>query len=453
MDILLYLSTTVFFGLYVFKIFKQNNINAFSIFLFLIFFVYLVIPTLVFILGSDYQDKYPIIGNIFSSNVSERLKSLIYIFMFTLSAIIFYRITPISSNQNFNYTKYIKSKIYNKAKIIGFLMLSIGLLGFFYMTYNLGGVSSLLKFSGSFRGEGSYEFVAGSMLSYAVILSRALLGAVYPLILIYELKKKKSVILLILFSLIVGTVYLIFNAGKLQVIIYFIPLFLYLANKIGNMRNKIIFYMGIALIIFWLIPKMDSLFYYMTHGIFLSSFKDDWDFMDNIMGLIGSFTYPFSNLIIADNMNELYGMRFGLDFIVPFINIFPNKVLATFGISEITTLYKYTSVYYQSFVPGFLETAGVPNDIISLAFRQFSYPSLILVGGILGVLMKHLDNAILTLKKLGREFENLLYTNTMVIIPMLFLEPYSALTAYYHIFISLVLTFYIHRLLKINKKK
>ncbi|HWQ43464.1 MAG TPA: hypothetical protein VN456_15705, partial [Desulfosporosinus sp.] len=162
--------------------------------------------------------------------------------------------------------------------------------------------------------------------------------------------------------------------------------------------------------------------------------------IDNLMSLINSFTYPFSNLLSAQEMNSLYGLRFGLDYLVPFVNIIPRRFSDVVGLADIDTLYYITSNYYHSYVAGFTGKGGVPNDIITVAFRQFAFLGIMIGGSIAGILLKYLDNAIEKLNRLGGEYSQLIVTNCMVVVVLLFLEPYSAIMAYFHIIISLFLT-------------
>ena len=266
----------------------------------------------------------------------------------------------------------------------------------------------------------------------------------------YELRPKLKALLWMIIMICVGVLLLVVNAGKLQAIIFFTPILIYVINKVGKGKSKKLLYFLIGIAILSTIPQMDNLFFYLSYDITLSSFKDDWNFIDNTMSLANSFTYPFSNLLMANDMNRVNGLRFGLDYLAPFVNILPHRLLNAVGLSDIDTLYKMTMDYYHSYVAGFTLKGGVPNDIITVAFRQLAFPGVMICGSIMGLLLKYLDIAIDKLNCLGGEYSHLIMTNCMVVVVLLFLEPYSAIMAYFHIIVSIFLT---KSILQITKYK
>lgn len=451
---IIYILTSIIYSGFIIRNIKRHNINAFGIFLYMVFFAYLFVPTLVFMFGADYQIKYAILGNIYESNPFERLKILFYVIIFTLCATGFYNIVKSYPKRNADCNnEEIKISIYNKAHQYWLFLLGAGMIGFFYMVYSLGGVSGLLQYSGASRGEGVNTITTGSTLAYADILSRALWGCIYPMILMYELKPKLKALLWMIVMICVGSLLLAVNAGKLQAIIFFIPILIYIVNKLGNGKSKKIAYLLISIAVLLIIPQMDNLFFYLTYDTTLSSFKGDWNFMDNLMSLVNSFTYPFSNLLMADKMSSVYGLRFGLDYLAPFVNLIPHRFLNAVGLSELDTLYHITTDYYHAYVAEFSLKGGVPNDIITVAVRQFAFPGIMICGSIVGILLKYLDNAIENLNRLGGEYSQLILTNCMVVVVMLFMEPYSAIMAYFHIIVSLFLTKSILHIAKCNENE
>lgn len=454
MEIIIYVLTMIIYVGFISRNIKRHSFNAFNIFLFMVFFAYLFVPTLVFMFGADYQIKYAILGNIYQSDPLERLIILFYVLIFTLCAVVFYSLAKNYTKMDSAYnSEKIKLSIYSKARKYWLFLLAVGLIGFFYMVYSLGGVSNLIQYSGASRGESVYEITTGSTLAYAEILSRALWGGIYPIIIMYELKPKPKALLGMIIMICVGSLLLVVNAGKLQAIVFFTPILIYVVNKVGNGKSKKILYIFIGIAILWIIPQMDNLFFYLSYDVTLSSFKDDWNFRDNVMSLANSFTYPFSNLLMANEMNRVNGLRFGLDYLAPFVNILPHRLLHAVGLSDIDTLYKITMDYYHSYVTGFTLKGGVPNDIITVAFRQLAFPGVMICGSIAGILLKYLDRAIKKLNCLGGEYSQLITTNCMVVVVLLFLEPYSAIMAYFHIIVSLFLTKSILHIAKNNENE
>lgn len=448
----------IFIGVVIRQI-KIDGINSFVIFISMTCFAYLMIPVFIFLVGDAYQYKYPILANIYRSSMAERIVALIYITLFLISFVIGYNLLKTKQTKNninkYNsaYIKMITPKIYLKAKKYYFILFSIGVIGFIYMLYEFNGLGNFIKFSGSGRGEGIYEFSSGSAVAYSMIISRAMLGSTFAIILMYRLNTKKRLIIVVFISIIVSMLLLVFNAGKLQAIIYFIPLGLVLVDKFGGGKKQISIYIGISLLMILIMPKLDNLFYYLTYGKSLSSFKTEWSILDNIVGLLNSFTYPYSNLLLSQSMNSEFGIRFGADYILPFINIIPSRILSFLGLKEMETLYSLTTSYYHTFVPGISLYTGIPNDIITVAIRQFSYAGVILIGAIFGVLLKRLDIYIRKLNMLGSEYKHLVYTNCMVVIAFLFIEPNSAIMAYYHIIPSIFLSKYIIKLISNYNKE
>jgi oligosaccharide repeat unit polymerase len=445
LEIAIYILSSVIFGFFIVRNIRRNDINAFNIFLIMILFAYLFVPTLVFIFGGNYQKRFELVGYIFQADLLERLKALLYIVIFTVCAMFAYCLMNPAKHAMAYADEKINSGIYRKAKIYVIVLSIIGLIGFFYMVYTFGGINNLLQYSGSSRGEGDYKIASGSMLAYAILASKALLGCICPLVVLYELKPKKSTIVFGVILICTGIIILIYNAGKLPAIIFFLPMLLYFVDKKRSKRkNKAFIYLLIGLVVFLAMQEMDNIFYYLRYGVFLSSFTADYNFMDKVMAIINSFTYPFSNLLFADKMNAYFGMRFGVDYILPFVNILPHSVLNAVGLTEINTLYNQTSAYYHALNPG--STGGVPNDIITVAIRQLSLPGIIIIGSSVGLLLKYLDGIIVEINELGSQFRYLIYTNYMVVVIFLFLEPYSAIMAYLSIIVLLFLTKSIHKL-------
>lgn len=448
MEIIIYILVLLVFGYFILRDIRNNDINAFNIFLLMALFAYIFVPTVVFIFGGSYQNKYEIIRYIFNSNSSERLKALLYIIIFTGFTVFVYNLVKPARNAMFSVEKRLKSRVYRKVRIYFVVLAAIGLAAFLYMVFIFGGITSLIQYAGSSRGEGAYKIASGSMLAYAIILSKAVLGSICPLIVLYELKPNKSTIAIGFILLCAGMIVLIYNAGKLPAIIFFLPMLLYFVDKkMGKKKKKTsvyLLYLLIGIVILFMMKELDNIFFFLRYGVFLSSVKGGGSILDTIMALINSFTYPFSNVLFADRMNGYFGMRFGIDYILPFINILPSRILRIVGLSEINTLYNQTSAYYSALNP--LSKGGMPNDIITVAIRQLSVPGIIIIGSLVGFLLKLLDAVIYELNEMGNQFKFLIYTNYMVIVVFLFLEPYSAIMAYLSIIVLLFLTIGIHKL-------
>ena len=436
----IYIIIMIIYGGFIFKKIKRDNINALSIFSLLIMFAYLIVPIIVFLIGDGFQYKYAILGKIYESNDSERIKALISISIFILTTLVFYYITLKKINiDSLENVKYDQKVIYTIVRNYWFILFGIGMFGFIIVIYKSGGISNYLNSAGGSRGiYGDNPIASGSIFEYANILSRALLGCIYPLILMYEMKRKKSKVIGIFLIICLNTMLLSYNAGKLQALIFYIPILIYLMNKYVR-KNKMIIYLVIFMIIFLSMSKMDDLFYYLNHGVALSSYRESWNFIDNLVALVNSFTYPYSNLLLSAEMNSIYGLRFGLDYIAPVVNLIPARFLNITGL-EIETLYHITSDYYHTNVLGFQLTAGVPNDLLTVAIRQLFFPGIILCGSFMGMFLAFIDVGIRKLAKMGNEYRQLALTNSLVVIVMLFLEPNSVLMAYYHILLSLFLT-------------
>jgi len=442
----IYIITTIIFGGFVVRKIKSNNINAITIFTFMIMFAYLIVPIMVFFLGDAYQDKYPITWNIYNSNDLERVKALIYTFLLIISSTLVYYCIPIKKvNTNIINTKYNEKMIYTIVKKYWFVLFGIGMFGFILVIFKFGGISNYLNSSGGSRGIysdiGDNNSIApGSIFAYANILSRALLGCIYPLILMYEMKPQISRLIGIIFIICLDTMVLVYNAGKLQAIIFYVPILIYFMNKYVRKKNKMLIYLFISIITFLSMSKMDDLFFYLNHGVTLSSYKDSWSFIDNLMALVNQFTYPYSNLLLSDKMNNVYGFRFGIDYIAPIFNLIPARFLNIIGLSKIDALYHITSDYYHIKVLGFSLIAGVPNDLLTVAIRQLSFPGVILCGSFMGMLLAYVDIGVKKLNEMGNKYSQLALTNCVVVIVILFLEPNSVTMAYYHILFSLFLT-------------
>ena len=449
MEIVLYIAVLSLIILYIIKCIKKNSINTLVATLTVVSFTYLFIPIVVFIFGEKYTYKYAILANIYRASTNERLVMLSYIVVFLVIMILIYNncSKKVEVESKIANSEYIENKISTKLKISFNVLFIVGFISFLYLLYEFKGITGLLSYTGAARGEGELTIGAGSVVAYMNILARSILGCMPILITVYMINKRKFniinrtvIVLVFMFSLI----YLIFNAGRLQILIFFIPLILFIVNKYFKGKKAIKIYMLIFLLILVIMPELDNLFYYLTYNKSLASFKTEWSIMDNLIGVINSFTYPFSNLLLSENMNNEYGLRFGVDYILPFINIIPTRILNIVELEKIQTLYSITSEYYKSSVIGFNNSGGVPNDLISLAIRQFSFVGLIISGAIMGIILKYFDILISKIYKIGDKYNYIIYTDIMVVVIILLLEPYSAIMAYFPIFICLGLTRYIY---------
>ena len=344
--------------------------------------LYFLVPAIVFLFGKNSNSKYDLLGNIAYNSTNDERVWIYIICLLSYSMLLLPSILVKKNSEKKHYSfeldiielQHVSKKFYVFALIMG----GIGFIG---MAANIG-INGFINFSGASRDSLDDTLEVSGLFSYFNILSKYLIAAIAPGIILYEIapcKKLKTELLIILIGSILIELY---NAGKSNFIMFLIPLLVYYANKKGNISIKKIIILGIVIIL--LVPAFDNLFYYLSRGESIEKYRADWGMLEYTNSVSRQFVYPYANLVTSKSMNNYYGYRLFADYIA-FINIIPAKLL---GGLQISTLYHLTTEYYQGEY-GF--EAGVPNDFVFLSYRQLGIIGVWLLSIIRGFIIRNID--------------------------------------------------------------
>lgn len=263
-----------------------------------------------------------------------------------------------------------------KNRILSYIIyfsFSVGIICFFILVYSFGGIANMLSYGEINR---SFIYDVDSIIGKASLLivpSRLIL--VTPILCLISNKKKYRILLYISFP--VAILLLLYISGKASLIIYFLYLLIPFLKKYTKHVWKFSIVIGLIAIPF--INILDSLFGYFTTGIY------NWDGV-SVNNLLG-FLYPYENLTNRTGIANVFGFRYGKDFITSFLEFLPGM--------SFQSSYIPTSIFYK----GFEFTSGTPNDILTFSFLQLGYFGLLGLSIFLAFLCAKIDERIVLLKK------------------------------------------------------
>lgn len=278
------------------------------------------------------------------------------------------------------HTKYVDYKNYKTALSLGVLCLVLGLLSQFLIIDSLGGIMTTIKMGDVLRafGADNNNYIPSNRL-FALTLMPIVLAASYLFMYAQRIEKKLIVSILLTLSILSSLLYFLINAGRIAVLIFILPFFLDYAFR--KTKHPFIYMAVISLISIALLGLLDDLFFYLSYDYVKESNSS------GIISIINEFSFPYLNLINIVDMNEIYGLRWGVDFVTWIINIVPSNILSLAGLSKLETGYHLVTEYYLGSNP----SGGIPTDLITLIMRQFSLLGVVIIPIILGRIVKIID--------------------------------------------------------------
>lgn len=271
--------------------------------------------------------------------------------------------------------------------LIADVSLLLGIISIITIIISSGGLASYLALGSSTRGIGkdSSLYISSSLLPL-ITLSNIIIIApfLYKYLLAFSIKRSSLKIKFIL-SFVLSVIYLLYNQGRLPLILFFVPFVLDL-----KVAKKVKVWGGI-LIVFLSIPLLNILsavFIYFTYGY--------WSLESNIsitQTLLLEFTYPFSNFINKGNLVRIFGFRYGIDYIQWPLLLIPSPILKLVGIfkSDIYTIGSLNTSAYSSILNAKVQ-GGIPTDFFTFNYYQFGVFSLLLAIIFFAILLKRIDN-------------------------------------------------------------
>ena len=446
----LYLTTFVVIALLSMKRIKKNKgISLYPIFLMAIAVLYLFVPAMIFMFGSYDKQNNDLIKIISNSTDTERI-AIYFLVLLCIAVISIPQKIRIgnapSHNQqystNANDIVRVRNISYDVCRIWFWILLSVGLVCTLIMIADIG-LSGFIIYSGSSRGESVMELQSGSLFAYAFNFSRWLIASLVPGILMYEIKKRTGMKIILFFVFVLSVLLQIFNAGKTNFIIFLIPLFLYWMSRKGSFKMRHLVLAAVAII--FLVPFLDNAFYYISTGEDINKYRTSWDFLNYMMSIVRQFAYPYANMVMREPITEIYGYRYFLDYLAIPVNLLPASLLGGF---ELDTLYHLTTEYYTTILS---HNGGMPNDFLFFSYRQLGIVGIVIIGTITGAIIKKLDRILFEVKDslaiLGINTTHFFTTYWLTSVVFILIEPLSVFTSFPSVIFTVLIAIHLrHRL-------
>lgn len=335
-----------------FFILKNNNrrlgLEKF-VYLVLIFF-YILIPLLYVISFDDLKKNtynfWVLKTELDIYSVSNAL-SIYFFATFFIVVGIFY-----GKKINFSYGNVtnIKLKVYYYFLI---LISVLSTLATFLYVYKIGGVIQAIVEANLYRAHGLKEPPIGQ-------LSKLQPFIIYSSLLLLPFKKWWNY-----FFVFVAIFYLIIEASRTNVGLYFFAFYLYYLNANGKF-------------------KLYKLIVPLFFAVFLAVLGNSiTDYIETGQWVVGSSAFYAIVSQFSPSISNVFNMynfvdEFGLGFFYDVTSIFPQKL---FGFDKTVKTWELLTEYYL----GGFYTVGIPIDLFSYGYSQFSYLGVVLVSSLYGL--------------------------------------------------------------------
>jgi len=276
--------------------------------------------------------------------------------------------------------------------IIADASLIFGAVSMLIVITSVGGIKAYLVLGNVARGidKDVEAYISSSKLLF-ITLSGVILASPY-LYRYLSLSDNKSIWNKIKFfvSLALSILYLLYNQGRLPILLFFVPFILNLkSTRKAKISTLILLTVGSIL----LLEPMNYLFkYLMNRRVTEITYSGIWDvfFLE--------FSYPFTNVMNRSRLVEFFGFRSGLDYIQWPLTLIPSSALKVFGIDKKMIQWigeLNTESYYQ--LTG-IKKGGVPTDFFTFNYYQFGIFSMLLSIPFFAGILRAIDKRILYLK-------------------------------------------------------
>ena len=388
-------------GIYIiFNLSKKNKKNDFigcySGIAFGMLLYYCIVPILVIVNNKQIINQFPqaeqfITGKTYWELLFPIILVLIGFFIFNCAY------NQSNKNNEIYKIEYSDEKLIKFSKLIGFFTLIVGGISLLVYFMALGGIRQAFSYAELFRAFSTDKtnYISG-MATTLIIPARLVTVAPFAFYLLISEKKIKNKYIFkicLVISTILAIMYYIFNAGRAPLLCFLLSFALMYIYKFIKKPLKLIIIISIFSLP--LLDILDNLSLYLQLGT--------WEKMDiNYISYIYQFMYPFKNIINMVNITNIYGFRFGQDFITSIIGMIP-------GIN-FPASYENTSLFYGGI--NWKLTGGTPNDLLTFSYIEFGIIGIPLIFGILGYVLGKVDRA---LKIIPQRTIKILLSTTMAI--------------------------------------
>lgn len=257
-------------------------------------------------------------------------------------------------------------------------LLFLGVLSMLMCIHGAGGLSTYLALGALTRGIGkdASSLLPSSYLPF-VTLSVVILAPPYLYrFALRSVEKPWCLHLLFWLSLLMALLYLLYNQGRLPLLLFLLPFVL----DWKPVRRMGIFGLLLLFLLSCLsLELLQRLFSYLAYGVWRSP-----EGSSLLEVVLREFTYPFSNFANRDTLMRTLGYRLGIDLVQWPVIVLPSGVSRLVGIdkSTFTTLAEELTSAYAAVTE--LPTAGgIPADMMFFLYAQGGYFTLLAGQGIL----------------------------------------------------------------------
>ena len=335
----------------------EKEINGFLMFSFGYALYYVLIP---FLLEADSLFSLNLLNerfkNEFASNGDIKLITFLVVLSFYVIYICFYFLLKKVKFKKKRYKILVNEEKLIKA--IANILTFFGVASLILIIMNLGGVMSSLKMSEILRAYGTdMSKYMPQIALYAYVLSPSIIASLF--LNYYTVKRYSSSKLFLYVSILFSIYYLLFFAGRLPILMVIICFSLHYILRKFKHPVIVILLLGIASL--FLLGKLDDLFFYISYGYVKTN---NLSFLEST---VKEFSFPYRNLCNVSEMNNMYGLRYGVDYLSPIINIIPTSVLNIFNLGKVSSSYTFISSFYDQ---SGTAMGGTPTDLLTFSLRQ-----------------------------------------------------------------------------------
>ncbi|WP_129738490.1 oligosaccharide repeat unit polymerase [Massilimicrobiota timonensis] len=258
----------------------------------------------------------------------------------------------------------------------------IGFLALLIIIQNLGGLITSLKYAEILRAYGTdMSNYLSQVAIYAYVLSPINILALFLNVFVFKDNKNNINKIFLILSIASTVYYLLFFAGRLpilMIVICFISDYIF-----KHFKHPVLSMILLSFLLLVLLNKLDNLFFYISYGKIPDTEGSVFE------KLVQEFYFPYQTLVNIDQINQMYGFRYGIDYFTPIINIIPTSILNIFGLSKIASSYSFISNFFD---PNGITMGGTPTDMISFGIRQLGIISLVFHSIFISILCCFVDN-------------------------------------------------------------
>ena len=386
--------------IYSYRQIQNNGFNCCTTFLLIMVLFYIIIP-LLYVLFQGSRDVSTAFNKLLSTNSLEDIALNMFLAAVLIAMIFCFYHCSIKRGSVFIYCRLGKKKSKDrqswnknnratgkKIERIADITLILGGISIIVCICAAGGIGNYLALGSQTRGlnKSLSDYFSSSFLPL-ITLSNIILASpfLYKYLLGVE-RNSNSLRMKFWISFCIAVIYLLYNQGRLPLLLFFIPFLLDM--KIAK-KAKIGTLIVVSILCIFILEPLSNLFLYFSYGRVASTQSAGF-----LKTLLLEFTYPFANFVNRSELLNCIGMRWGIDYIQWPLTVLPSSILKLIGFSKssIETIGSLNTNAYSTMVGEV--GGGIPTDFFTFNYYQFGMVSLLLAVPIIAWVLKKIDSRI-----------------------------------------------------------